>query len=100
MEAKPDIDQRVFFELGEPPEVQIAGIDDRIVEVTEETANVLQRAIQAVATNLKPDLRAIGASKATVKIGAKLAMKNGRLTALISEVTGEATVEVTVEFTA
>ena len=92
-----EVDPAVYVEtvvLGIAPE----GLDDRLVEVTEATANVLRKAIEGVATTLRPDLDKIGASKATVKIGAKLAIKNGRITALISEISGEGTVEVSVEF--
>ena len=73
---------------------------DRVAALTSETAALLQKAITAVASQLKPDLKSLGASKATVKLGAKLAVKSGKLAALIAEAGGEGTVEITVEFTA
>lgn len=96
------------IELDEVVWVEVADIetpmstdrfDDNVVEVTAATARLLQRAIGVVALGLRPDLEALGASKATVKIGAKLTMKAGKLAALISEVGAEGTVEVTIEFT-
>ena len=73
---------------------------DRVAALTSESAGLLQKAIQAVASQLKPDLKALGASKATVKLGAKLTVKSGKLAALIAEAGGEGTVEITVEFDA
>jgi hypothetical protein len=94
-------DDQVWIELaGNDQALSAESLDDRIAEVTAETVAILQHAIGAVAVGLRPDLKAIGASKATVKIGAKLVVKAGKLAALISEVGAEGTVEVTIEFTA
>jgi hypothetical protein len=79
---------------------RVAEQGDRVAALTSETAGLLQKAITAVASQLKPDLESLGASKATVKLGAKLAVKSGKLAALIAEAGGEGTVEITVEFTA
>jgi hypothetical protein len=73
--------------------------ENNLVEVTEDAASLIGSVIGRVVTSLKPDLKAIGGSKATVKVGAKLGIKNGKLTAWVTEVSGEGSVEVAVEFT-
>jgi len=99
--AKLKVDRNAYIQLSSTTRA-IGGtedIGDDLVEVTEQTASLIGHVVGKVATSLRPDLGAIGASKATVKIGAKLGMKNGALTAWVTEVSGEGTIEVSVEFT-
>jgi len=91
----------VYIKVAPDPEVESfgGGIGDRVVELTEGIAEAIRKSIGAVAVQLRPDLKAIGASKATVKLGVKAVAKAGGLAALITEVGGEGTIEVSIEFT-
>jgi hypothetical protein len=75
------------------------GIGDKVVALTEDIAAAIRNSIGVVAVQLRPDLAAIGASKATVKLGVKAVAKAGGLAALVTEVGGEGTIEVSIEFT-
>lgn len=73
-------------------------VTDSFVKVTDKISTAIRGWVGATAKTLSPDLAQIGASKASVKFGVKLSLKNGELTSLITEAGLEGTIEVTVEF--
>lgn len=80
-------------------EVGAESLNDKLEEVTDEAASFLARQIGGLATKLRPDLASINASKATVKFGLKLVVKNGKLTSWVTEASAEGSIEVSIEFT-
>lgn len=88
----------IYIEDLDRPDVTIESAKERLFDVSDEVADFLRSSVGRMAVAVRPDLAAIGASKATVKFAVKLSVKNGKLTSWVTEVGAEGTVEVSVEF--
>src|SRR5690242_11163091 len=94
-DAEPEVDEEGRFKTAGkvvpgfehlPPPPERPWFVEKLDDLTEEVAKYLRLTISRTAKELRPNLEDIGGSKATVKFGIKLGIKNGKLTSVVTEV--------------